>query len=74
MSITVELTSDEEVRLAAHARARHTTPEKLVREILEPILAVPAGGTPPARRLNLPEMKGVVTGSLRRCDIYDERG
>jgi hypothetical protein len=74
MSITVELTSDEEVRLAAHARARHTTPEKFVREILEPILAIPAGAPPPARRLNLPEMKGVVIGPLRRRDIYDERG
>jgi hypothetical protein len=74
MSITVELTRDEEVRLAAHARARHTTPEKLVREILEPILAVPAGGPLPGRRLDLPAMKGVVIGTLRRCDIYDERG
>jgi hypothetical protein len=77
MNLTLDLTPEEEAKLRAEAQARSTTPESLVRRAVTMILS---GVTDePARRktvrkLNLPQMRGSVIGSLSRRDIYDERG
>jgi hypothetical protein len=77
MNLTLTLTPDEGAKLRAAARVQGTTPEGLVRKALAPIFSTAAeeqSRKAGSRRLNLPQMKGAVIGSLSRRDIYNERG
>jgi hypothetical protein len=47
MNLTLSLTPAEEARLLAKARAEGTTPEQVVRQAIEPILAAVPQEVPP---------------------------
>ena len=67
---------DVEARYAAEAQARGVPLERHVRDrLIESAPVEPRTGskTKPARRLELPTMKGAVIGSLHRRDIYDDQ-
>jgi hypothetical protein len=49
MNLSLLLTPDEEARLLAKARAEGTTPEQVVRQAIEPILASVPPEVPPAQ-------------------------
>jgi hypothetical protein len=48
MNLTLSLTSAEEAKLLAKARANATTPEQVVRQAIEPIIAAAAEQGSPA--------------------------
>ncbi len=77
MALTIKLPPEVEARYAAEARARGIPLERFVTDRLiqdAPSGDLPSSGLGPARRLNLPELKGTVIGSLHRRDIYADRG
>ena len=49
MSLTIQLTPTEEAKLLAKARAAGTTPEDIVRQAIEPILASDPDWASPAK-------------------------
>jgi hypothetical protein len=49
MDLTLSLTAAEEAKLLAKARAEGTTPEQVVRQAIEPILAAVSPDLPPAK-------------------------
>jgi hypothetical protein len=78
MTLEIQLPPDVEAFYAAEASAKGVP---LERHIIEQLIARASTingqkGAPKSqiRRLNLPQLRGTVTGSLRREDIYDGRG
>ena len=73
MTLTVELTSEEEARIDATARAQGLTVDAFVRRALMEIVRSPDQTLKTAiRRSVLPTWSGRVIGSLRREDIYED--
>ena len=77
MTFEIQLPPDIEALYAAEASAKGVPLERHIVERLIASAPIPAerNGTPErrARRLNLPQLRGAIIGSLRREDIYDER-
>jgi hypothetical protein len=76
MSLTLSLTEAEEAVLAAKARAQGTTPEALVREVIEPLFDAGAQQTQARERPNrsiaeviVDRMKSLPPGVLERLPI-----
>jgi hypothetical protein len=77
MSFQIDLPPDVEAFYAAEASARGLSldryiVERLVADAPSPERNGAAKGE--LRRLNLPQLRGAIIGSLRRQDIYDDRG
>jgi hypothetical protein len=78
MRLEIQLPPDVESFYAAEANVKGVP---LERHIVEQLIARAASTNdrngepkPQFRRLNLPQLRGTVIGSLRRKDIYDGRG
>lgn len=78
MTLEIQLPPDVEALYAAEASAKGVPLERHIVERLVASAPIPAerNGMPEPRpqRLNLPQLRGTVIGSLRREDIYDDRG
>ena len=73
MTLTVDLTPEEEVRLAARARAQGVSIHAFVRNVLKQV-AISPDDMPPetVQSADLPAWPGSVIGQLRREDIYED--
>jgi len=78
MTLEIQLPPDVEAFYAAEASAKGVP---LQRHIVEQLIANASttnerngAQKPQVRRLNLPQLRGTVIGSLRRQDIYNGRG
>ncbi len=78
MALEIELPPNIEAFYAAEANAKGVPLERHIAEqlVARAFAVNERNGTPDrqARRLNLPQLRGTVIGSLRREDIYDGRG
>ena len=74
MRFTVELTPEEEARLAAKAKAQGVSVDVLVRNVLNGVAtdASSAALSQPTEAPALPKWRGRVIGPLRREDIYED--
>jgi hypothetical protein len=77
MTFEIELPPDVEAFYAAEAIARGVPLHQFIVERLiasAPITDGNGTGKGEPRHLNLPQLQGTIIGSLRRRDIYDDRG
>jgi hypothetical protein len=77
MTFEIELPPDVEAFYTAEASARGLPLHQyIVERLIATASSTDGNGTAKGkpRRLNLPELRGSIIGSLRRRDIYDDRG
>ena len=79
MTLTVELTPEEQDRLAARATARGISIDELIHDalihgVLHDATAVDASGDVFQEAAALPAWRGTVIASLSRKDIYGDAG
>ena len=74
MTLTVELTPDEEARISAEAQAQGLPVDVFIRGILKGIANHAPGIELQTRPAARPLWPGKVTGELRREEIYEDVG
>ena len=72
MTLTVDLTAEEEARLAVTAKARGVSVDLLVTTVLKEVAAQASKPVEATASPTLPRWPGRVIGGLRREDIYDD--
>jgi hypothetical protein len=74
MTLSVELTAEEQERLAIQATARGISLEALVHDVLQDAAALNARFEGPRGVASLPAWRGTVIAPLSREDIYGDGG
>jgi hypothetical protein len=74
MTLSVELTVEEQERLAIQATARGISLEALVHDVLQDAAALNARPEGPQGVPSLPAWRGTVIAPLSREDIYGDGG
>ncbi len=72
MTLTVDLTPEEEARLAVTAKARGVSVGTLVNIVLKEVAAQASRAMEATASPTLPRWPGNVIGGLRREDIYED--